>query len=65
MGSQTWEKTGILPACTLREALSRYLDITAVVSRHLLHQLASLATDDQQRQKLLQIAQVGFSRLVF
>ena len=54
-----WAADERLPAATLRTALTRFLDVAAPPSPVLLQQLASLATDENDRNKLLNLAAVS------
>ncbi|KYO43818.1 nitric oxide synthase, inducible [Alligator mississippiensis] len=52
-----WVQQSRLPPCTLSQALTFYLDITAPPSPQLLQLLASLAEDSTERDQLQQLSQ--------
>ena len=56
---QTWEPHERLAATSLRELLTRYLDITTPPTPNLLHLLAEYAHDNDHRTRLDQLATVG------
>ncbi|CAH1134822.1 unnamed protein product [Ceutorhynchus assimilis] len=49
---KNWKPHERLPAASLRDLLTRFLDITTPPSPYLLHHFASLATDQQDQQRL-------------
>lgn len=53
---ETWQDNGRLPPCSLRMALSRYLDITTPASQELLKYLAAMASDEKQQAQLQTLA---------
>lgn len=53
---QTWEPHERLPSTTVRELLTRYLDITTPPTPNFLHLLAEYAYDNDQRTRLDQLA---------
>ncbi|XP_026549688.1 nitric oxide synthase, endothelial-like, partial [Notechis scutatus] len=52
-----WVPSQRLPACTLRQALTYFLDITTAPSPQLLQVLATLAEDRAEREKLQRLSQ--------
>ncbi|KAG9340584.1 hypothetical protein JZ751_021406 [Albula glossodonta] len=56
-GSEIWQTFGGIPACTLSQALTYFLDITSPPSQSLLRKLSQLARDNRQKQRLLLLAQ--------
>nr|ACZ60615.1 nitric oxide synthase [Panulirus argus] len=54
--SQTWEPHERLPSASVRELLTRYLDITTPPTSNFLHLLAEYAYDNDQRTRLDQLA---------
>nr|XP_006640988.2 PREDICTED: nitric oxide synthase, inducible [Lepisosteus oculatus] len=56
-GAADWETDTRFPACTLSQALTYFLDITAPPSQSLLRKLAQLAAEDSHRERLLTLAQ--------
>ncbi|KAH3891816.1 hypothetical protein DPMN_015924 [Dreissena polymorpha] len=56
---KSWDPYGKLPACTLRTALTRYLDITTPPSQALLKLFATQATKDCDRESLEKLANVN------
>lgn len=63
--TQTWEPHERLPSASVRELLTRYLDITTPPTPNFLHILAECAQDNDQRTRLDQLATVGAKRLLF
>lgn len=57
--SQTWEPHERLPTASVRELLTRYLDITTPPTSNFLHLLAEYAHDNDHRTRLEQLATVG------
>ncbi|KAH3891948.1 hypothetical protein DPMN_016058, partial [Dreissena polymorpha] len=56
---KSWDPYGKLPVCTLRTALTRYLDITTPPSQALLKLFATQATKDCDRESLEKLANVN------
>ncbi|XP_069950752.1 nitric oxide synthase-like protein isoform X2 [Cherax quadricarinatus] len=54
--TQTWESHERLPSASVREMLTRYLDITTPPTPNFLHFLAEYAYDNDQRTRLDQLA---------
>lgn len=54
-----WVPNNRLPPCTLRQALTYFLDITTAPSPQLLQLLATLAEDRAEQEKLRHLSQVG------
>ncbi|XP_042218772.1 nitric oxide synthase-like protein isoform X3 [Homarus americanus] len=54
--TQTWEPHERLPTATVRELVTRYLDITTPPTPNFLHVLAEYACDNDQRTRLEQLA---------
>lgn len=53
-----------LPSCSLRTLLTRYLDITTPPSPNLLRFFATLATDQQDKDKLTSLSSVCGSFII-
>ncbi|XP_064460172.1 nitric oxide synthase-like protein isoform X2 [Ornithodoros turicata] len=53
---ETWQDNTRLPPCSLRVALSRYLDITTPPSQELLKYLSGMASDPQEQGQLQALA---------
>lgn len=58
-GPKSWMPQSRLPPCSLRQALSSFLDITAPPSPQFLQLLATLAREPTDRERLQQLSQVG------
>uniref|UniRef100_A0A8C2T7I9 Nitric oxide synthase n=1 Tax=Coturnix japonica TaxID=93934 RepID=A0A8C2T7I9_COTJA len=56
-GPKSWVPQSRLPPCSLRQALSSFLDITAPPSPQFLQLLATLARDPADRERLQQLSQ--------
>lgn len=56
--TQTWEPHERLPSASVRELLTRYLDITTPPTPNFLHVLAEYAHDNDERTRLDQLATV-------
>ena len=56
--TQTWEPHERLPSASVRELLTRYLDITTPPTSNFLHVLAEYAHDNDERTRLDQLATV-------
>ena len=55
---KTWDAYAKLPACTLRTAFSRFLDITTPPSQALLKLLSTQASKDCDRESLENLSKV-------
>lgn len=55
---KTWEVDERYQTCTLREALTYYLDLTTPPSQVILQQMANLVTSDVEQAKLEKLSQV-------
>ena len=55
---EEWEAVKKLPPMTLRTALTYFLDITTPPSAYILRQMAGLAKDVEETQRLMQLAEV-------
>uniref|UniRef100_A0A4W3IBA7 Nitric oxide synthase n=1 Tax=Callorhinchus milii TaxID=7868 RepID=A0A4W3IBA7_CALMI len=53
-----WTATERIPACTLSEALTHFLDITTPPAPQLLKKVAQLATEESEKNRLLELSQV-------
>ncbi|EEC05792.1 nitric oxide synthase, putative, partial [Ixodes scapularis] len=53
---ETWQDNTRMPPCSLRVALSRYMDITTPASQELLKYLAAMASDPRQQETLQTLA---------
>lgn len=53
---KTWTPHERLPACSLRNLLARFLDITTPPTPNLLQHFASIATDEEDQRKLETLA---------
>ena len=49
---KAWVATDRLPRCSLRFALTSYLDITTPPTPHFLHMLSLQATDEKDKEQL-------------
>lgn len=56
--TQTWDPHERLPSASVRELLTRYLDITTPPTPNFLHVLAEYAHDNDERTRLDQLATV-------
>ncbi|XP_023692108.2 nitric oxide synthase 2b, inducible [Paramormyrops kingsleyae] len=56
-GDEGWQANDHIPACTLSQALTYFLDITTPPSQNLLHKLSQLAGQEGHRQRLLKLSQ--------
>lgn len=54
-----WVRDPRLPPCTLRQALTYFLDITSPPSPRLLRLLSTLAEESSEQQELEALSQVG------
>lgn len=54
-----WVRDPRLPPCTLRQALTFFLDITSPPSPRLLRLLSTLAEESSEQQELEALSQVG------
>lgn len=54
-----WVRDPRLPPCTLRQALTHFLDITSTPSPRLLRLLSTLAEEPSEQQELETLSQVG------
>uniref|UniRef100_A0A4W3IBC4 Nitric oxide synthase, inducible n=1 Tax=Callorhinchus milii TaxID=7868 RepID=A0A4W3IBC4_CALMI len=52
-----WTATERIPACTLSEALTHFLDITTPPAPQLLKKVAQLATEESEKNRLLELSQ--------
>uniref|UniRef100_A0A4W3IBD3 Nitric oxide synthase, inducible n=1 Tax=Callorhinchus milii TaxID=7868 RepID=A0A4W3IBD3_CALMI len=52
------QRLGWIPACTLSEALTHFLDITTPPAPQLLKKVAQLATEESEKNRLLELSQV-------
>ncbi len=55
-----WEIDERYQTCTLREALTVYLDLTTPPSQVILQQMAKLVTSDVEQAKLEKLSQVSY-----
>lgn len=55
----SWVRDPRLPPCTLRQALTHFLDITSPPSPRLLRLLSTLAEESSEQQELEALSQVG------
>lgn len=55
----SWVRDPRLPPCTLRQALTFFLDITSPPSPRLLRLLSTLAEEPSEQQELETLSQVG------
>ncbi|XP_039593239.1 nitric oxide synthase, endothelial-like [Polypterus senegalus] len=58
-GVSSWARTDRLPPCTLRQALSHFLDLTSTPSPQFLSSLLLLATSSQDKKRLSVLTQAG------
>lgn len=56
---KNWKPHERLPSCSIRELLTRYLDITTPPSPNLLQHFGSIATDENDQEKLNLLATVS------
>ncbi|XP_055513563.1 nitric oxide synthase 2b, inducible [Leucoraja erinacea] len=55
--AKDWKADERLPPCTLEEAFTYFLDITTPPSQHLLKKFAQLATEESEKNRLLELSQ--------
>lgn len=56
---KTWEPHDRIPACTLRDLFTRFLDLTTPPTTNLLQYFASIATDKEDQERLTTLATVS------
>ena len=63
--TKKWEKLKRLPSCSLRVALSRYLDICSPPSQRLLEVFSQNTTNTTEKNKLIELSQVKFLMYIY
>ncbi|XP_072909368.1 nitric oxide synthase, inducible-like [Hemitrygon akajei] len=55
--AKDWKNDERIPACTLEEAFTYFLDITTPPSQHLLKKFAQLAKEESEKNRILELSQ--------
>lgn len=62
-GMKAWQRDERLPTCSLREAFTRYLDVTTPLKQMLLERLAPFCTNTADRERMELIAKVKYIKI--